>query len=315
MRMPIADRSSAVRRPSESRFIDVRGLRYHLRCWGPRDADVTIVMLHGWMDVSASFQFVAEAVDTRWSVIAPDWRGYGMTERARGDCYWFPDYLADLDRILDDVKGRHIVLAGHSMGGNVALLYAGIRPHRIAAVINLEGFGLRPTHASQAPQRYAQWLDELRSGAAMRDYASLEEVEQRLLRSNARLTPDRARFLAPYWSERQASGRWAIAGDPAHKIVNPTLYRLDEVLACWERIACPVLWVQADATDVLRFVAESPAAALQEIERRRAAIPDVENLVIADAGHMVHHDQPERVAAAIADFIARRLPGLSDNRP
>ena len=144
-----------------------------------------------------------------------------------------------------------MVLAGHSMGGNVALLYAGIRPTRVAAVVNLEGFGLRATHATQAPQRYAQWLDELRAGASMRDYASLDEVEQRLLRNNVRLTPERARFLAPYWSERQATGRWAIAGDPAHKIVNPTLYRLDEVLACWQCIACPVLWVQADATEVL----------------------------------------------------------------
>ncbi len=311
MRMPVEDRSSAARRPSESRFLDVRGLRYHLRCWGPAAdaADVAIVMLHGWMDVSASFQFVADALDASWCVIAPDWRGYGMTERAPADCYWFPDYLADLDRILDVVKSPRIVLVGHSMGGNVALLYAGIRPARVAAVVNLEGFGLRHTHATQAPQRYAQWLDELREGASMRDYASLAEVEQRLLRNNARLTPERARFLAPYWSERQATGRWAIAGDPAHKIVNPMLYRLDEVLACWERITCPVLWVQADATNVLRFVAESPAAALHEIERRRAAIPNVESVVIADAGHMVHHDQPDRVANAIKDFISKRLPG------
>jgi pimeloyl-ACP methyl ester carboxylesterase len=312
MRMPVEDRSSAARRPSASRFLDVRGLRYHLRCWGPPadEADITVVMLHGWMDVSASFQFIADAlVDPSWCLIAPDWRGYGMTERARADCYWFPDYLADLDRILDQVKSPRIVLAGHSMGGNVALLYAGIRPTRVAAVVNLEGFGLRATHATQAPQRYAQWLDELREGASMRDYSSLAEVEQRLLRNNARLTPERARFLAPNWSERQANGRWAIAGDPAHKIVNPTLYRVDEVLACWERITCPVLWVQADATEVLRFVGETPSAALREIEQRRAAIPDVESVVITDAGHMVHHDQPERVAAAIADFIARRLPG------
>jgi len=310
MRMPVEDRSSAARRPSESRFLDVRGMRYHLRQWGPSSdqADVTVVMLHGWMDVSASFQFVADALDASWCVMAPDWRGYGLTERAHADCYWFPDYVADLDRILDDVKSRRIVLVGHSMGGNVALLYAGIRPARVAAVVNLEGFGLRQTHATQAPQRYAQWLDELRAGASMRDYASLAEVEQRLLRNNARLTPQRARFLAPFWSQRQANGRWAIAGDPAHKIVNPTLYRLDEVLACWACIACPVLWVQADATEVLRFVADPPSSALQEIERRRAAIPAVDSLVITDAGHMVHHDQPERVAAGIKDFISKRLP-------
>lgn len=297
-----------MRRPSHSRFVDVRGLRYHLRCWGePRHSSRTLVMLHGWMDVSASFQFVVEALAPGWQVIAPDWRGYGLTERARADCYWFPDYLADLERVLDGLSLDPAVLVGHSMGGNVALLYAGIRPGRVRAVVNLEGFGLRETHAAQAPGRYAQWLDELQAGSSLRDYASPEDVAARLRRNNPRLTAERAAFLAQHWALEQADGRWAVAGDPAHRIVNPTLYRLDEVLACWERIACPVLWVRADATDVLRFVAEHPAAAVDEVERRRAVIPDVENLVIDDAGHMVHHDQPERVARAIVDFLARRV--------
>ncbi|HSQ09080.1 MAG TPA: alpha/beta hydrolase [Burkholderiaceae bacterium] len=295
-------------RPSHSRFVDVRGLRYHLRLWGePQHGSRTLVMLHGWMDVSASFQFVADALGPGWQVIAPDWRGYGLTERALADCYWFPDYLADLERVLDGLTPDPVVLVGHSMGGNVALLYAGIRPGRVRAVVNLEGFGLRETHASQAPGRYAQWLDELLAGSSLRNYASPEDVAARLRRNNPRLTAERAEFLARHWALEQADGRWAVAGDPAHRIVNPTLYRLDEVLACWERIACPVLWVRAEGTDVLRFVAENPAAAIDEVERRRAVIPDVEDLVIGDAGHMVHHDQPERVARAIVDFLARKV--------
>ena len=192
------------------------------------------------------------------------------------------------------------------MGGNVALLYAGIRPERVRAVINLEGFGLRETYAAQAPGRFAQWLDELRSGATLRDYADAAEVAARLVRNNRRLRPERAAFLAQHWARPRADGRWEVAGDPAHKVVNPTLYRLDEVLACWRRIACPVLWVRAADTDVLRHVAESPDAALREVERRRSVIADCEELVIDDAGHMLHHDQPEAVARAIADFIERR---------
>ena len=294
-------------RPSHSEFIDVRGLRYHLRCWG-RAGERTLVMLHGWMDVSASFQFVVDALGDGWRVVAPDWRGYGLSARAGADCYWFPDYLADLERVLAAVAGEPAVLVGHSMGGNVALLYAGVRPDRVRAVINLEGFGLRETHASQAPGRYAQWLDELAAGALMRDYASVDEVAARLTRNNARLTRERAAFLARHWAQPGADGRWAVAGDPAHRIVNPTLYRLDEVLACWQRITCPVLWVRAAQTDVLRYVAERPEEAIAEVERRRTHIADVESLVIEDAGHMVHHDQPERVARAITDFVARRLP-------
>ena len=296
-----------MQRPSRSEYLDIRGLRYHLRCWGDRkDARGTLVMLHGWMDVSASFQFVVDALGEGWHVIAPDWRGYGLTQRSGADSYWFADYLADLDRLLDAVVPEPAVLVGHSMGGNVALLYAGVRPGRVAAVVNLEGFGLRETHSSQAPARYARWLDELKSGAAMRPYASATQVAERLQRNNPRLTAARAKYLAAHWAQPYADGSWAVAGDPAHKIINPTLYRLDEVLACWKQIACPVLWVRAAQTDVLRFVAESPAAAIQEVERRRGFIADAESLVIDNAGHMLHHDQPEEVARAIADFLSRR---------
>jgi pimeloyl-ACP methyl ester carboxylesterase len=262
------------------------------------------------MDVSASFQFVVDALGGGWRIIAPDWRGYGLSDRAQADCYWFPDYLADLECVLDTITAEPVVLVGHSMGGNVALLYAGIRPDRVRAVINLEGFGLRETHASQAPGRYAQWLDELKVGATMRDYANAAEVAARLMRNNPRLTAERAAFLAHHWAQPSPDGRWAVAGDPAHRIVNPTLYRLDEVLACWQRITCPVLWVRAANTDVLRYVAETPAAAIAEVERRRGHVQDVESLVVDDAGHMVHHDQPEQVAGAIADFIARRVQQL-----
>jgi pimeloyl-ACP methyl ester carboxylesterase len=295
-------------RASHSEFLDIRGLRYHVRSWGERQAaGRTLVMLHGWMDVAASFQFVADALGDGWHVIAPDWRGYGLSERAPADCYWFPDYLADLERLLDAVVPEPTVLVGHSMGGNVALLYAGIRPGRVSAVVNLEGFGLRETHAKQAPDRYAQWLDELKAGAVMRDYADADEVAARLRRNNPRLTAARAAFLAQHWARPGPDGRWSVAGDPAHRIVNPTLYRLDEVLACWQRIKCPVLWVRAAQTDVLRYVAETPVDAIAEVERRRAFIGDVEALVIEHAGHMLHHDQPEQVARAIADFVGRRV--------
>jgi pimeloyl-ACP methyl ester carboxylesterase len=153
-----------------------------------------------------------------------------------------PDYLAT--ELSDDVYRREPArLVGHSMGGNVAMLYAGIRPQRVRAVANLEGFGLRGARPDQAPARYAQWIDELKSGGSLRDYASREEVAARLMKTNPRLTADRAAWLAAHWARAGASGRYQVAGDPAHRIVNPTLYRIDEVLACCRSIECPVLWV------------------------------------------------------------------------
>ncbi|MGZ9058695.1 MAG: alpha/beta fold hydrolase [Burkholderiaceae bacterium] len=261
--------------PSRSRFINVRRLRYHLREWGDAGAGAanTLIMLHGWMDVSASFQFVVDALSRGWRVVAPDWRGFGRTDRTPADCYWYTDYLADLEFILDDVVGLQPAwLVGHSMGANVALMYAGARPERVSAVVNLEGFGLRPTHPEQAPGRYAQWIDQLKQGGALRDYASQDDVAARLMKNNPRLPAERAAFLAQHWSEPDGAGRFRIAGDPAHRIVNPTLYRIDEVLACWRSVECPVLWVQAAQTDVLQHVGADRDAALKEIETRKAAL-------------------------------------------
>jgi pimeloyl-ACP methyl ester carboxylesterase len=287
-------------KPSRSRFLAVRGLRYHVREWGESGAP-RLLLLHGWMDVSASFQFVVDALRRQWHVLAPDWRGFGLTDRGAGDCYWFPDYLADLDAILDAVSpDAPAALVGHSMGGNIALLYAGARPARVRALVNLEGFGLKDSSPEAAPARYARWLDELKLPPAARRYTSVAEVAERLRRNNPRLTAQHAAFLAEHWSRRTANGGYEIAGDPAHKIVNPVLYRWAEVAACWAAIACPVLWVEATDTDAHRWAGDAG-----EIDRRVGVLTSVEVARVADAGHMLHHDQPRAVADLIEGFLAR----------
>src|SRR5687768_5300558 len=106
---------------SRSEFITVRKLRYHIRHWGNPGAR-KVFMLHGWMDVSASFQFVVDSLKQDWHVIAPDWRGFGLSDPLPADTPWFPDYLADLDAILDHYsEGEPALLVGHSMGGNVVM--------------------------------------------------------------------------------------------------------------------------------------------------------------------------------------------------
>lgn len=289
--------------PSRSEFITLRGLRTHVLHWGPADAPA-IVMLHGWMDVSASFQFVVDALRRAWHVIAPDLRGFGLTERSGADHYWFPDYLADLDALLDHyLPDQPVRLVGHSMGANIAMLYAGVRPARIARLVNLEGFGLPPADPASAPDRYAAWLDGLRVPSAMRDYPSRADVAARLQRNNPRLSAERADFLAHYWAAETADRRWRILGDPVHKRIGPNLYRLDEAIACWRRIAAPVLWIEAADTEVWKWMGPQERMR-EEIDRRIAAVPDVRVEVVRDAGHMLHHDRPEAVAALIEDFLS-----------
>ena len=286
-------------RSSESQFFDVRGLRYHVRHWRG-DPSRRMVLLHGWMDVSASFQFLVDALEADWDAYAPDWRGYGLTDWSGADSYWFPDYMADLDALLERIQPESPVnLVGHSLGANVAGLYAGVRPARVARFVNLEGFGMPATRPEQAPRRYARWMDELRVQPQLRPYPSYAALADRLQRNNARLTRGRAEFLARHWGKDHAQGGVALRSDPVHKLVNATLYRLDEARACWQLVTAPVLWVDAAESETLKRIGLSA----EEHAARRDAFGTLRYVTVPDAGHMLHHDQPEQVARLIEEFL------------
>jgi pimeloyl-ACP methyl ester carboxylesterase len=305
---PALTRAYVPRRAGSSRMMPLRGLDYHLTTWGDpgsvRPERPPLVMLHGWMDVGASFQFVIDAMaDGRW-VVAPDWRGFGRTESAPGtDSYWFPDYLGDLDALLETLApGVAVDLVGHSMGGNVAMIYAGVRPERVRRLVNLEGFGMPATRPEQAPQRLRQWLDELRTPHGLRSYESVDAVAARLMHNNPLLSADKAAWLAPHWAAQQADGRWHILGDPAHKRTNPALYQVDEVLETWRQISAPMLWVEGDRTDVGKWWGKRYTR--DEFSERLAVVPRVERHVLSPCGHMLHHDQPQALAARLEPFLA-----------
>ena len=124
----------------------------------------------------------------------------------------------------------------------------------------------------------------------------------RLVQNNPRLAPDRAAWLATQWAEPRADGTWHILGDPAHKRVNPQLYRKDEVLECWKRIAAPVLWVEGDQTDVAKWWGDRYSR--DEFLERLAAVPDVTRETLSPSGHMLHLDQPEALARTVERFLA-----------
>ena len=306
------------RREARSLFVPVRGLRYHLLAWG--DASLVtaqrppLVMLHGWMDVAASFQFVVDAMQPDRYVLALDLRGFGLTEAPGTDTYWFPDYLGDLEAVLDAViekerPGQRIDLLGHSMGGNVVMIYAGVRPSRVQRLVNLEGFGMPESKPQQAPKRYALWLDELKAPAQLRSYDSVEAVADRLRKTNPLLPPERAAWLARQWSRPRAGAdattpQWELLADPAHKRVNPILYRKEEVLECWKLISAPVLWVEGDRTDVTKWWGDRYPRA--DFEARLALVRRLERVVIEEAGHMLHHDQPAVLASHLQRFLGEQ---------
>ena len=285
----------------------MRHLSYHVRHWGPDTSPLpTLVLLHGWMDVSASYQFTVDALQHERRIIAPDWRGFGLTTGAPVDHYVFADYLADLDLLLDHyAPGEAIDLVGHSMGGNVAMMYAGVRPERIRRLVNLEGFGLPATRPDQAPKRYAQWIDEIKQlhtgDMALKGYDSQDGVARRLMKTNPRLSEDKAQWLAGHWAQPNAQGQWEILGDPAHKITSAQLYRLDEAMELYKNITAPVLAVEASDDSLSQWW--KGRYTLDEYHQRLTHVRNCRTAVVHDAAHMLHHDQPAQVARLIEEFL------------
>lgn len=272
-------------------------MRYHVRRWGTPGAP-RLFVVHGWMDSSASFQFMVDALKADWDIIAPDWRGYGLSQRQQRP-YWFAEYLGDLDALLGHYSPDEPVrLVGHSMGGNIASLYAGVRPQRVSRLANLEGFGLQPTSPEEAPERYAKWLDQLRAGASLRRHAGREALAERLRKENPRLTTERSLFLVDHMGEA-VEGGWQVRADAHHRMVNPVLYRIEEAMACWRRVTAPVLWVAGAQSPLLAKFDANEA----HYRARIACFATLSEARLDDAGHMLQHDQPEKLADLLEAFF------------
>ncbi len=289
---------------SASEFVDVRGVRYHIRRWGDWHAP-RLFLLHGWMDVSASFQFLVDALREEWCVLAPDWRGFGESGWNIGGGYLFADYLADLEALLDRYSPHTPAsLIGHSLGGNVACIYAGVRPRRVGRLVSLEGFGIGRAAPDEAPERYAVWLDEQRDSLRLVSYPSFERVAARLKKNNPRLSDGKALFLARHWARDARDGEVVLRADPRHKMRSPVLYRLEEALACWRCVEAPVLWVEGDVSSIRSWMKEDEDGFAARME----AFVRLRHEVVSGSGHMLHHDAPQAVAALIEEFVRLDSP-------
>ena len=278
---------------------EIRGIDYAVSEWGnPRDP--MFVYLHGWGDCAATFQFVVDELQHGWYVVAPDWRGFGSSGWNAAS-YWFPDYLADLDRLLGIYSPDEPVrIVGHSMGANAAGLYAGSIPERVRAFVNVEGFGLRDTDPADAPQRYRRWMEAERAGPAFSAFDDLDALAARVAKRAPNASDAAVRFVARAWTTTTA-GELRLSADPRHKLPNPVLYRRAEAVACWQRVTAPVLLV-AGAESEFGPDASPLAAGVLELP-----FPDAEVRVIDDVGHMMHFEAPRALARAIEAFFGETL--------
>ncbi|HUP91689.1 MAG TPA: alpha/beta hydrolase [Solimonas sp.] len=282
---------------STSEYLPVRGLRYHVRRWGD-PAKPKAFLGTGWLDTSATFHHLVQGLLDRFQVLCLDWRGTGHTQWPQ-DGYWFPDYVGDLEAVLDHYSpGEPVLLAGHSMGAQVCSLYAGLRPARVKKLVCIDGLFLPDMPSTLAPKRFRFWLDELKNLPQPKQYESFEALAQRVRKQHPQLDQAKALFVARGWGYEDGRGRIGLLADPKHRMRGPGLYHADESLEIWKQVSAPTLFVDAGKSLFGRAIPP------EETERRRACFRDRRTVVVPDAGHMLHWDAPEATARLIAEFFA-----------
>jgi pimeloyl-ACP methyl ester carboxylesterase len=239
-----------------------------------------------------------DAFKKDWPIVAPDWRGFGRSEWPQ-EGYGFPDYLGDLDALMELISpGVPARLVGHSMGGNIACLFAGIRPERVRCVVSLEGIGMPRSSAHQAPQRMRKWLDQIKTPATEKNYDSFEQLTAIIQFRYPRFSPGVAAFVANVWGVADQGDRVRLAADPRHHWANPILYKREDAEATWREIRAPLMMMLGEKSDYLKRLGADGT-----IEALRLAYPDVEIASVADAGHMLHLERPDSVASLVESFL------------
>jgi len=275
----------------QTRSVLIRDVEYCINEWGDETAPL-VFYLHGWADTGSTFQFVVDAFKSDWRVIAPDWRGFGRTSH-RSPAYWFPDYLADLHALLEIYSPDEPVrLIGHSMGGNVCSLYAGVMPERVSAIVNIEGFGLANSDPGDAPARYRDWLEAGQSTPRFSNYPDFENLASKIRKRSPGLSDAEAGFVAREWAVEN-DGVVCLRADPNHKLPNAVLYRRAEAEACWRNISAEMLLVSGETSSFAEQVGGVDVL----------PFPTRHSSVIPGAGHMIHFEAPQRLAEQIETFL------------
>ncbi len=287
------------RRTPRLEYVDLREGRFACTRWGPASDD-PVLLLHGWMDCGAAFQMLVDQLPGDWPLLAVDWQGHGRSSRRAGR-YWFADRLAELDALREAFyPGRAARVIGHSLGGTIAMMHAGLRPECTRWLVNIEGFGLPARGGEAAAGQVRDWLAQLRKGVQPRRYRDAAQLAGALRLRNPRLPEAHALFLASAWTRTLDDGRLEILSDPVTELHSPLRFTRAEVEACWAGLRAPVLLLDGGESDYMQRVggAAQLAAWLRDL-------PSMRSVTIPACGHLLPHERPAEVAAQVVGFAGR----------
>jgi pimeloyl-ACP methyl ester carboxylesterase len=281
--------------------VRLRGLPFGYRRW-KRAGAPRLILIHGAADCSATWQFVVEALKRDWDIIAPDLRGHGRSHYPNESLY-LPEMVADIAAFVEHWSpDQPAILVGHSMGGLLASMYAGTRPHRVAHLIMLDSLWEPPHGDKDVVERYTLWLNRAAAAPLRRSFQSVDEMASRLMTANPRLIAPRAARLARDFARPLDDGRVTWAVDPYINRSLPLQHSVADFDRFWGKVSAPVLWIGGLKSWMLDKV---NAGGGPSLEARLGVFSQV-RWQLLDAGHNVHHEQPEQVATLLEEDLLSR---------
>ena len=276
-------------------FYHSQGLRLHYADWG-NGAAPPLILVHGGRDHCRSWDTLARALQPHFHVVAPDLRGHGNSDWAKGSSYSISDYVYDLTRLMHSADLRKPNIVGHSMGGMISLMVAGAFPDDVSRLAILDGVTVRPG-APRAPihELIAGWVAQLDkiSQHNRRTFRTVAEAAERISAHNKRLTPEHALHLATHGVRQNGDGSYSWKYDEYQSARAPYRLSVDDYAALFARIACSTLLLHGSESFL-----QNPQVTGMLGHFRHAQL-----MTIQGAGHWLQHDKPDEVLRILRQFL------------
>ena len=272
-------------------------LRLHYLDWGNQDAP-PLLLVHGNRDHCHNWDWVAQELRDDYHIIAPDFRGHGDSEWVNGSSYSHSEYIYDLAQLIHQQNLAPLHIIAHSLGGGVALRYAGIYPENIKKMIIVEGSGGPPSMYNTQPahERMREWIESTRkmSGRLPKRYPTQDDAFSRMHEANSHLRADQAKHLTVHGSNQNEDGSYSWKFDNYTHVMSPFDLGMEQSRELWGRIEAPVLLISGSESWFGQGKREDVTQLFQ----------DARHEMVQNAGHWVQHDQLDEFLRLTTEFFA-----------
>ncbi len=275
-----------------ARHYDSQGLRLNWWDWGNETAP-PLLLVHGGLDHGRNWDWIARGLRDQYRVIAFDLRGHGESEWAKASSYPVPDFVVDVVEFLRQMKIDRVKIIGHSMGGAISLLLAGIYPEYVERLIAIEGLRIFSPPATPMHVTMRNWIEQIHANRAPRRMKSFEDALARFREAHPKRTEEQVLHLTKHGLRDNGDGTFSWKYDNGIRLRAPYRISFEQSAAIWNRIECPTLLVGGGASG-----RPNPAENGWVQHFRHAEVR-----TFPDGGHWVQHDYPDEIIALARTFL------------